>query len=40
MNFRLRDNSVVFQKVPGFQQIPFERMGLVRDELRNEVERR
>ena len=39
LNFRLRDNSTVFQKVPGFLPIPFERIGLVRDELRSEVER-
>lgn len=40
MNFRLRDDSIVFQKLPGFQPIPFERIGLVHDALRNEVERR
>ena len=38
MNFQLRTDSVVFQKLPGFQAIPFERIGLVRDELRKEVE--
>jgi hypothetical protein len=40
MNFQLRYDSVVFEKLPGFQPIPFERIGLVRDELRSEVERR
>ncbi len=33
-DFRLRDNSEVFQKVPGFERIPFERIGLYADELR------
>jgi len=40
MNFQLRYDSVVFEKLPGFQPIPFERIGLVRDELRSELERR
>jgi len=39
LNFQLRKNSAVFQNVPGFQSIPFERIGLVRDELRRQVER-
>ncbi len=40
MNFRLRNDSVIFEKLSGFQPIPLERIGLVRDELRKEVERR
>lgn len=38
-DFRLRHDAEVFRKIPGFQQIPFEQMGNVRDELRQEVER-
>ncbi len=38
-NFQLREDSVVFQRLPGFQRIPFERIGLRRDQLRKEVER-
>ncbi|NQT84885.1 right-handed parallel beta-helix repeat-containing protein [bacterium] len=34
MNFRLRDDSVVYQKIPGFKKIPFEKIGLYRDEYR------
>ena len=30
-NFALKPGSVVFQKIPGFQPIPFDRIGLVRD---------
>jgi len=30
MNFQLRDDSPVCQKIPGFQRIPFEQMGLKR----------
>ena len=28
MDFRLRDDSVVFKKIPGFKPIPFETIGL------------
>ncbi len=34
MNFQLKDDSLVYQKVPGFQKIPFENIGLYRDEYR------
>jgi hypothetical protein len=37
MDFRLRDDSVVLQKVPGFEKIPFDRIGLYRDEFRPEL---
>jgi len=37
MDFRLKPDSIVFQKVPGFQPIPFERIGLVVDEYRRAV---
>jgi len=36
--FVLRPDSVVFKKIPGFQPIPFEKMGLYQDELRPTVE--
>ena len=26
-DFRLRDNSLVYRKIPGFQRIPFEKIG-------------
>ena len=34
MNFKLRDDSVVYQKIPGFKKIPFEKIGLYQDEYR------
>jgi len=30
MNFQLRDDSEVFARIPGFERIPFERIGLQR----------
>jgi len=33
-DFRLRPDSEVFRRIPGFQPIPFERMGLYEDGLR------
>lgn len=33
-DFRLRPNAEVFVKLPGFQPIPFEKIGLYADELR------
>ncbi|MBN1341442.1 MAG: hypothetical protein JXQ73_02115, partial [Phycisphaerae bacterium] len=33
-NFKLREDSVVYQKIPGFEPIPFERIGLYQHELR------
>jgi len=32
MNFQLRDDSVVYQKIPEFKKIPFEIIGLYQDE--------
>jgi hypothetical protein len=37
MDFRLRDDSPVFQKLPKFQKIPFEKIGLFRDEYRKNI---
>lgn len=34
MDFRLRDDSPVYAKVPGFQRIPFDQIGLAEDEYR------
>ena len=34
MNFQLRDDSPVYKLVPGFKKIPFDEIGLVRDEYR------
>jgi len=34
-NFRLRDDSWVYDTIPGFQTIPFERIGLYADEYRS-----
>jgi len=33
-NFRLKPGSPVFRRLPGFQPVPFEQMGLVKNELR------
>lgn len=30
-NFQLRDDSIVYKKIPGFERIPFERIGLMRE---------
>jgi hypothetical protein len=38
-DFRLKPDSEVFTKLPGFQPIPMEKMGLVQDELRPVVPR-
>jgi hypothetical protein len=32
MNFQLRNDSIVFRKVPGFKNIPFDKIGLYEDE--------
>ncbi len=37
MNFQLRNDSPVYQKVPGFKRIPFEQMGLIKDQYRKEI---
>jgi hypothetical protein len=29
-NFKLKKTSVVFKKIPGFQQIPFEKIGIIK----------
>jgi len=34
LNFQLRNDSVIYKKVPGFKAIPFDRIGLCRDEYR------
>ncbi|MCC6444951.1 MAG: right-handed parallel beta-helix repeat-containing protein [Armatimonadetes bacterium] len=34
LNFRLKDDAPVYQKIPGFEKIPFEKIGLYRDPLR------
>ena len=34
MNFQLREDAIVFQKIPGFERIPFEQIGLYRDAYR------
>ena len=34
MDFRLKDDSIVYRKVPGFKKIPFEKIGPYRDEYR------
>jgi hypothetical protein len=39
MNFQLKDDSPVYKQVPGFQRIPFEQIGLVRDEYRTDAAR-
>ncbi len=33
-NFALKDNSVVFEKIPGFKAIPFDEIGLFNDKYR------
>ena len=33
-DFRLKPNSEVFERLPGFKPIPFQKMGLYADELR------
>lgn len=37
MDFRLKPDSVVFTKIPSFQVIPFEKIGLYKDEYRRAV---
>jgi len=34
MNFQLREDSTVFKKIPGFERIPFDQIGLYIDEYR------
>jgi hypothetical protein len=35
MDFRLKRDSIVFNKIPGFEMIPFEKIGLFKDVYRN-----
>ena len=37
MNFKLRDDSIVYEKIPGFQEIPFDKIGLHVDEYRTSL---
>ncbi|MBN2090613.1 right-handed parallel beta-helix repeat-containing protein [candidate division KSB1 bacterium] len=32
LNFKLKDNSIIFEKIPGFEKIPFEKIGIYEDE--------
>jgi len=34
MNFQLKDDSVVYRKIPGFKKIPFGNIGLYQDQFR------
>jgi hypothetical protein len=34
LNFQLKQDSVVYQRIPGFKPIPFDKIGLYRDEYR------
>jgi len=34
MDFRLTEDAIVYQKIPGFKRIPFEKIGLYRDPYR------
>lgn len=34
MNFQLRNDSIVYRKIPGFERIPFDKIGLYVDEYR------
>ncbi len=36
-DFALREDSVVYDEIPGFEPIPFERIGLVRSDLRPQL---
>jgi hypothetical protein len=35
MNFRLKSDSAVYEKILAFEKIPFEKIGLRRDEYRH-----
>jgi len=35
-DYKLKPDSEIFEKLPGFQPIPFDKIGLVKDELRPE----
>lgn len=34
-NFQLKKDAVVFKKIPGFEPVPFEKMGIYKDQYRN-----
>ena len=34
MNFGLKDDAVVYERIPGFQRIPFDKIGPYRDATR------
>jgi len=40
LNFRLKPDSPVYKKIPGFQPIPFEKIGLFEDEYRKSLAKR
>ena len=37
LDFRIAHDAAVFKKVPGFETIPFEKIGLYRDTHRTEI---
>ena len=37
MNFQLRDDSIVYRKIPEFEKIPFEKIGLYQDAFRRKL---
>jgi hypothetical protein len=37
LNFQLKEGSIVYKKIPGFQKIPFDKIGLYKDEYRKEL---
>jgi hypothetical protein len=39
LDFRLREDSRVFSDLPGFEQIPFDKIGLYQDEMRKRLPR-
>ena len=34
MDFRLNEDSIVFKEISGFQELPFKKMGIIKDEYR------
>ncbi len=40
MNFQFKSNAVVWTKIPNFQRIPFEPIGLYTDEYRKTLPKR
>ena len=37
MNFQLKDDSIAYEKIPGFEKIPFEKIGLYKDKYRSAI---